>query len=162
MDKAITTGIMIIASVIASVALINAVLPAIGDSSGALSAANASAADRIRTDIEIIHVAADSDAVGGEDQVLVWVKNIGSQKIAPVESSDVFLTSSSTVKRLSHGSSSGAEYWDYTVEGGGTDWTQAVTIKITLHLADASVGTGAYTVSVAAYNSVSATKDFSV
>ncbi len=77
MDKAITTGIMIIASVIASVALINAVLPAIGDSSGALSAANASAADRIRTDIEIVHAA--SPAVVGEDQVLVWVKNIGSQ-----------------------------------------------------------------------------------
>ena len=147
MDKAITTGILIIASVIASVALINAVLPAIGDSTGALSAANASAADRIRTDIEIVHAA--SPAVGGEDQVLVWVKNIGSQKIAPVESSDIFLITSTTVKRLSHGSSSGSEYWDYTVEGGGTDWTQAVTIKITLHLDDGSVGTGPYTVSVA-------------
>ena len=97
-----------------------------------------------------------------EDQVLVWVKNIGSQKIDPVESSDIFLTSSTTVKRLSHGSSSGSEYWDYIVEGGGTAWTQTVTIKITLHLDDGSVGTGAYTISVAAYNSVSATKDFSV
>ena len=160
MDKAITTGILIIASVIASVALINAVLPAIGDSTGALSAANASAADRIRTDIEIIHVAADTSS-GTEDQVLVWVKNIGSQKIKPVESSDIFLITSSTVKRLSHGSSSGAEYWDYTVEN-GTDWTQGVTIKITLHLADGSVTSGAYTVSVAAHNAVSATKDFSV
>ncbi len=160
MDKAITTGILIIASVIASVALINAVLPAIGDSSGALSAANASAADRIRTDIEIVHAA--SPAVGGEDQVLVWVKNIGSHKIAPVESSDIFLITSTTVKRLSHGSSSGAEYWDYEWEGGATDWTQAVTIKITLHLADGSVPSGAYTVSVAVYNSVSATKDFSI
>ena len=160
MDKAITTGLLIIASVVASVALMNAVLPAIADSSGALSGASASAADRIRTDIEIVHVA--SPSVGGEDQVLVWVKNIGSQKIDPVESSDVFLTSSTTVKRLSHGSSSGSEYWDYIVEGGGTAWTQTVTIKITLHLDDGSVGTGAYTISVAAYNSVSATKDFSV
>ena len=160
MDKAITTGLLIIASVVASVALMNAVLPAIADSSGALSGASASAADRIRTDIEIVHVA--SPSVGGEDQVLVWVKNIGSQKIDPVESSDIFLTSSTTVKRLSHGSSSGSEYWDYIVEGGGTAWTQTVTLKITLHLADGSVGTGAYTISVAAYNSVSATKDFSV
>ena len=160
MDKAITTGILIIASVVASVALINAVLPAIGDSTGALSAANASAADRIRTDIEIVHVAADTSS-GSEDQVLVWVKNIGSHKISPVESSDIFLTTATTVKRLSHGSSSGAEYWDYIVEN-GTDWTQAVTIKITLHLTDGSVTAGAYTVSVAAYNAVSATKDFSV
>lgn len=161
MDKAITTGIFIIASVVASLALINAVLPAIGDSSGALSAANASAADRIRTDIEIVHAAADTSS-GSEDQVLVWVKNIGSQKISPVESSDIFLMTSTTVKRLSHGSSSGPEYWDYTMEGGATDWTQTVTIKITLHLTDASVTTGAYTVSVAAYNGVSATKDFTV
>ena len=160
MGNAITTGIMIIASVVASIALINAVLPAVGDSSGALSAANASAADRIRTDIEIIHVAADP-AVGGEDQVLVWVKNIGSKKIAPIESSDIFLTTPTSVKRLSHGSGSGPEYWDFIVEN-GTDWTQAVTIKITLHLADGSVTAGAYTISVAAYNAVSATKDFSV
>ncbi len=160
MDKAITTGILLIASIVASIALINAVLPAIGDSSGALSAANASAADRIRTDIEIIHAAA-GPVVGGEDQVLVWVKNIGSHKISPVESSDIFLTTGTTVKRLPHGSGSGSEYWDYTVEN-GTDWTQAVTIKITLHLADGSVTAGAYTISVAAYNAVSATKDFSV
>ena len=122
-----------------------------------MSAANASAADRIRTDIEIVHVA--TPTVAGEDQVLVWVKNIGSQKIAPVESSDIFLTTPSTVKRIPHGA--GTEYWDYIVEN-GTDWSQAKTIKITLHLIHGSVTAGAYTVSVAAYNSVSATKDFSV
>ena len=79
MDKAITTRILMIASIVASIALINAVLPAIGDSSGALSAANASAADRIRTDIEIVHVAADTSR-GSEDQVLVWVKTLGLKK----------------------------------------------------------------------------------
>ena len=44
----------------------------------------------------------------------------------------------------------------------GTDWVQAVTVKITLHLTDASVVSGAYSVTVSVYNSVSATKDFSV
>ncbi len=160
MDKAITTGLLLIASVVAAIALINAVIPAVSDSSGALTAANASAADRIRTDIEIVHVASDAGVVA-EDQILVWVKNIGPNKIPLIESSDIFLTTPTTVKRLAHGSSSGAEYWDYVVEN-GTDWTRAVTVKMTLHLADDSVTSGSYSVSVAVYNAVSAAKDFSV
>lgn len=162
MDKAITTGLLIIAGVVASLALINAVMPAVGKSSSALLTANGVASDRIRTDIEIIHVASTlTGAGGGEDQILVWVKNIGSNAIAPVSQGDIFLTTPTTVKRLAYGS--GSEYWDYTVESPGTtDWTQGVTVKMTLHLTDASVTAGAYSVSVAVYNSVSAEKDFSV
>ncbi len=160
MDKAITTGLLLIASVVAAIALINAVIPAVSNSSGALSAANASAADRIRTDIEIVQVASDPGVVA-EDQILVWVKNIGSHKIPLIEASDIFLTTPTSVKRLAHGSGSGPEYWDYVVEN-GTDWTQAVTVKMTLHLADDSVTSGSYSVSVAVYNAVSAAKDFSV
>ena len=55
MEKVITTALLLIASVIAATALINAVLPAANKSSGALLAANSAAADRIKTDIEIVH-----------------------------------------------------------------------------------------------------------
>ncbi len=157
MDKAITSGLLIIASVIASVALINAVIPAVGKSSGALVTANAEAADRIRTDIEVIHVASQTSP----DQVIVWVKNIGLNTIKPIESGDVFLTTPTEVKRLSHGSSSGAEYWDYTIEN-GTAWTRTVTVKMTLHLANGTIVAGGYNVIVNVYNSVNASKDFSV
>lgn len=160
MDKAITSALLIIASVIAAMALINAVIPAIGKSSGALVTANAAAADRIRTDIEIVHVASDTSS-GSEDQIIVWVKNIGLTNISPIESGDVFLTTPTEVKRLSHGSGSGAEYWDYTIEN-GTEWTQTVTVKMTLHLDNASVTAGGYNVIVNVYNSVNASKDFSV
>ena len=160
MDKAITSGLLIIASVIAAVALINAVIPAMSESSGALVTANSAAADRIRTDIEIVHVASDTSS-GSEDQIIVWVKNIGLKEIKPIESGDIFLTMPSTVNRLSHGSSSGSEYWDYIIEN-GTAWTQTVTVKMTLHLANGSVTAGAYNVSVSVYNSVNASKDFSV
>ncbi len=160
MDKAITSGLLIIASVIASIALINAVIPAVSKSSGALVTANAEAADRIRTDIEVIHVASDTSS-GSEDQVIVWVKNIGMNTIKPIESGDVFLTTPTEVKRLSHGSGSGAEYWDYTIEN-GTVWTTTVTVKMTLHLTNGSVVAGGYNVIVNVYNSVNASKDFSV
>ena len=62
MDKVITSALLIIASVIAAVALINAVIPAMGKSSSALVAANSDAADRIRTDIAILHVASDTSS----------------------------------------------------------------------------------------------------
>lgn len=158
MDKAITTGLMIIAGIVATLALINAVIPAVGRSSSALITANSASSDRIRTDIEIIHVAS-SAADGSEDQILVWVKNVGSNVITPLGSSDVFLTTPSTVKRIPYGS--GTEYWDYTLEN-GTTWTDGVTVKMTLHLANASVVAGAYSIKVTVYNSVSAEKDFSV
>ena len=54
MDKAITTGLLLIASIVAAMALINAVLPAMGKSSGALLSANSAASDRVRTDIEVV------------------------------------------------------------------------------------------------------------
>jgi hypothetical protein len=160
MDKVITTGLLIIASVAAAIALINAVIPAMSESSSALVAANASAADRIRTDIEIVHIASDTSPLG-EDQIIVWVKNVGPNKILPIESSDIFLDMPGTVKQLSHGSSSGAEYWDYTIEN-GSEWTRGVTVRMTAHLANGSVTSGTYTVSVSLYNAVSANKDFSL
>ncbi len=160
MDKVITSALLIIASVVAAMALINAVIPAMGESSGALLQANSAAADRIRTDIEIVHVASDTSS-GSEDQIIVWVKSVGPNKIAPIEDTDVFLSMPSTVKRISYDAAGSVESWNYTVEN-GTDWVQAVTVKITLHLADTTVVTGAYSVTVSVYNSVSATKDFSV
>lgn len=160
MDKVITSALLIIASVIAAMALINAVLPAVSKSSGALLQANSAAADRIRTDIEIVHVASDTSS-GSEDQIVVWVKSVGPNKIISIEDTDVFLTMPSTVKRVTYDAAGSVESWNYTLEN-GTEWTQTVTVKITLHLTDASVVAGAYSVTVSVYNSVSATKDFSV
>ena len=160
MDKVITSALLIIASVVAAMALINAVIPAMSQSSGALLQANSAAADRIRTDIEIVHVASDTSG-GSEDQIVVWVKSVGPNKIVLIENTDVFLTMPSTVKRLTYDAGGAVESWNYTVEN-GTDWTQSVTVKLTLHLTDASVVAGAYSITVAVYNSVSATKDFSV
>ena len=74
MEKAITTGLFIIASVVATIALINAVIPALGKSSSALVSANSAASDRIRTDIEILHATGDTSA----NTVTLWVKNIGA------------------------------------------------------------------------------------
>lgn len=153
MDKVITTALLVIASIIAALALINAVVPAVSQSSSALVTANAAASDRIRTDIEIVHAYGNATT----EKIVVWVKNIGTAKIAPIESTDVFLTTPTTVKRIPHGS--GTEYWTYTIEN-GTAWTQTVTIKITLNMTD--VTTGVHSVIITVPNAVSAQKEFSV
>lgn len=155
MEKAITTAMLVIASIVAAIALINAVLPALGKSSSALAVANSEAAKRIRTDVEIIHSTGD---VSGT--ITVWVKNIGTQVIKSVKSSDIIVTKpSGTVARLPYVSGCSSECWDFTLEDSAPDWTTAVTVKFTL---TTSVATGSYSISVAVPNGISATKDFSV
>ena len=155
MEKSITTGLLIIASIVAAMALVNAVIPAAGKSSSALLMANADAADRIRTDVEIIHASGNATT----NKIIVWVKNIGSNDIPLVTASDVLVDKPGGVSRLGYVSGCSSECWDYEIEGGGSDWTNTVTVKFTL---STSVIAGVYTVTVSVYNAVSAVKDFSV
>ena len=154
MEKAITTAMLVIASIVAAIALINAVLPSVGKSASALATANGEAANRIRTEIDIIHSAGNTSGT-----VTVWVKNVGTQVIRSIESSDIILTKPNSVSRLPYVSGCSSECWDYILEDNASDWTKAVTVKFTLTTA---VPTGTYSVSVAAPNGVSASKDFSV
>ena len=156
MEKAITTALLMIASIIAAMALINAVIPAATRTSGALITANAAAADRIKTDIEIVHARGNA----ATDKITVWVKNIGSQRIIPINASDVILETPDVGDiRLPYQSGCSSECWDYEVEGSGTDWEYTVTVKFTI---STSVVTGVYSVTVSVFNAISATEDFSV
>ncbi len=155
MDKVITSSLLIIASVVAAMTLINAVMPALGKSSGALLTANSVAAKRIKTDIDIIHASGNDSA----ETVTVWVKNVGSEPISPISSSDVILTTPTTVSRLTYTSGCVSDCWDYTIEDSGTSWVQASTVKFTIKT---TVATGAFTVSISVPNAALAEKDFSV
>lgn len=156
MEKAISSSLLIIASVVAVLALINAVVPALGKSSSALITANAAASDRIKTDIEIVHATGDSSA----KTVTVWVKNIGTTTIDDITASDIFLDTPSSVSRLSYTSGCVSDCWDYALEGGATDWKNTETVKFTLTLS--SLTSGVYSVRVSVFNGVSADKDFSI
>ena len=155
MQGVISTALLLIASVIAATALINAVLPAANKSSGALLSANSAAADRIKTDIEIVHASGNDTS----NKITLWVKNIGTKNIVPISASDVILTTPSDVLRLPYVSGCSSECWDYSIEGSGSDWKQSVTVKFTLLT---SVTTGVYTITLSVVNAVSAVKDFSV
>ena len=157
MGKVITTALLIMASVVAALALINAVLPALGKSTSALATANSEAASRIKTDIEIIYSTGDTSGT-----VTAWAKNVGTQAIKSIKDSDVIIIKPSAaggVKRISYVAGRSSECWDFTIEDSKTDWTSAVTVKFTL---TTTVTSGSYTISIAAPNGVTAIKDFSV
>ena len=160
MERAISAGLFIMAAVAASMALINAVIPAVGKGSSALLVANTAASERMRTDIEIVF--ATGDTVSNE--IILWVKSVGSETIPAIDESDVFLTTPSAVSRIPHWDGSGAappDYWDYVIEN-GTAWSQAVTVKVTLHMDTTGVAAGIHTARFSVHNGVSAEKEFSV
>ncbi len=154
MEKTITTAMLVIASLIAAIALINAVLPATGKSASALASANSEAAKRIKTDIDVIYATGKNSGT-----ITIWVKNVGTQVIRAVESSDIIIIKPSGAVRLSYVSGCSSECWDFTLEDSAADWSTTVTVKFTVTTA---VAVGSYSVSVAAPNGVTAVKDFSV
>ena len=111
MEKVITTAMLVIASLVAAIALINAVLPATGKSAGALAAANSEAAKRIKSDIDIIYATGDTSGT-----ITVWVKNVGTQIIRSVKDSGIIIEKPNGAARLSYVDGCSSECWDFTLE----------------------------------------------
>ncbi|MBI4282196.1 MAG: hypothetical protein HY672_01745 [Chloroflexi bacterium] len=154
MEKAITTALLLIASVVAAVALINAVYPSVSRGSGALVESSGRAAERVRTDIDIVFATGDTST----NEVVFWVKNVGVESIFKIDESDLFLTTPSGVKRIPY--SSGTEHWTFSFEGDAQKWTRAVTIKIVVTLT--SLPEGLYDIQFTVPNGVMAKKEFSI
>ena len=70
-----------IAAIVAIVAVVNAVLPSVGRTSGALISASSVVEDRIASQIEIVHATGQD----GNPDATVWVKNIGASTVDPIE-----------------------------------------------------------------------------
>lgn len=143
MDKTITTVFLIIASVVSAVLVFNAVYPAIGQSSDALLSMTHRVDERMKSQVEIIHTSGELDASqwwqdvngDGDFDVSVWVKNVGVQRIAPIESLDVFFGPEGNFARIPHKSKAGGvlPYWEGQVEN-GPDWSPTGTLQLTIHL----------------------------
>ncbi|OGO36382.1 MAG: hypothetical protein A2147_03240 [Chloroflexi bacterium RBG_16_57_8] len=130
-DKIIVTVMLIIGGVVASFAVFNSVYPAVERSSQAVSSAADVVNDRMTSRIEIIQVG------GSGTTVDAWVKNVGAARIGGIEGSDIFFGMDGGVSRMAFGdNSTSPPYWSYQLEGGNAQWGQAVTNRITIHLAD--------------------------
>jgi archaellum component FlaG (FlaF/FlaG flagellin family) len=133
MDKIIVTLLLVIAGVVCSLVVVNAMYPVITSSSGAIVDAATKIDDRIRSQIKIIEIADQNDTV------FIWIKNVGSSRIGGIESSDVFFGPEGDFARVTYGGST-APYWDYAIEN-DTKWGPSATIKISIHLQSAPSGT---------------------
>lgn len=138
---------LIIGGVVASLAVFNGLYPAITRSGTAITSATAAVSDRIESRIEIIQVA------NNDTTVQAWVKNVGSSDIPSIERMDIFFGPTSNFSRLTYGGQT-PTYWDYQLEGSQSDWTQTVTLRITIHLSS-PLTTGNYLLKVVIPNGIS-------
>lgn len=142
MDKAITTTFMIIASIITSVMVFNAVFPAITRSRDALVTMRGRLDERIKSQITIIHASGELDESAawqdtnsnGNFDVFLWVKNVGAVRIAAVEKLDLFFGPEGNFVRIPYVTEAAGSYpyWEWTVENDAY-WNPTATIKITVH-----------------------------
>jgi archaellum component FlaG (FlaF/FlaG flagellin family) len=147
MDKVMVTILLVIAGVVCSMVVVNAMFPLINRSSGAIIDTVGKIDDRIKSNIEIIEVADESS------DVHVWVKNIGASKITAIDQSDIFFGPDGNFERIPYGSAGSSEpYWDYTLEN-DTKWMPTATVKITIHLE--SPPSGVYFLKVVIHNGIS-------
>ncbi len=153
--EVITTAILVMASVIAAVAFVNAILPSVYSLSGSYSSVAQSMEDQFRSDIDIIFIYPD------ENNIYVWVKNVGSSNIplSQLEFCDIFIMSSSDYCNPEFESGSNPS-WSYTlVNGEGDTWDRGETIKATITLD--SLPSDLYKITFFLYNGVSTSDTFS-
>jgi archaeal flagellar protein FlaG len=156
--EVIATAILLIASVIAVVAFVNAVIPSVYDLSHSYGSIASNMGDQFKTDIDIIFVYPDGN------NVTVWIKNVGSSDIpfSKLNYSDVFVLSSSTgpLNPVFKGNSTPS--WNYNLvngDAGGDTWNRGETIKADINFA--SLPSNSYQITFFLYNGVSASDKFS-
>jgi hypothetical protein len=141
LDKTIVTTFLIIISMVTAVLLFNAVYPAVIDSSDAMVSMTNRADQRLKSQVEVIHATGELDKDGwwqdtngnGDFDLFVWVKNVGSTRIVPIEGTDVFFGPEGNFVRIPHQSEAGGyPYWTAVVEN-AADWSPTATVKITIH-----------------------------
>jgi hypothetical protein len=163
MDKAITTGLLIVISMVMAMMLFNVAYPAIVDSGSAMTNMSQRSEDRLRSDLVIVHAAGELDASGawqdtngnGQCEAFIWVKNVGSTRITPIERVDVFFGPEGNFTRIPHESEAGGAYprWRWSIPN-GAEWSPTTTLEIAVQYGSA-LAPGRYFVKVTLPNGVS-------
>lgn len=141
MDKAITTALLIVISMVMALMLFNVAYPAIVEGGNAINSMAHRTEERMRSQVAIIHAAGELDHLGwwqdanGNNifEVVAWAKNIGDARIVAFEQMDVFFGPEGNFTRIPHESIAGGSYprWRGTLEN-ATAWSPAATLRITI------------------------------
>src|SRR4030065_938516 len=90
--------LLIIAAVVATVVVVNAVLPSIQRPTSDIVAASDVLGRRLRSDVKII----ETSGVAGDDFVQIWAKNVGASAIPSLTKLDVFFGESDAFERIAY------------------------------------------------------------
>lgn len=150
MDKTIITSFLIIAGIVCAVIIFNALYPAVTQSSAAMVAMQGRIDDRLKSQIEIIHAVADGMVT---KRALIWVKNVGSTSIRPIERCDVFFGPEGHFVHIPYNTGI-APQWTYALENDDA-WKPTATLRITIDVAEDLVDDTRYYVKISLPNGVS-------
>jgi flagellar protein FlaG len=126
----ISSAILIIAAVIATVVLVNALYPSLYMVTGSVASASDTSSDRLLTDVKIVMASAE-----GSGTLHVWVKNDGSTKVpgSRIAYTDVYFGDRGHMSKAS-ANVSGALRWTYVLDdlNGDGNWGPGETLQITV------------------------------
>lgn len=167
MDKVITSMLLIIAAVVATVVVVNSVLPSIQRTSSDIVAASDVLGRRLRSDVKII----ETSGVAGDDYVQIWAKNVGASAIPSLTKIDVFFGESDGFERIMYDPDPTCanpsppprteNCWQYALEN-DTEWTPYSTLRITVYLTYDLQTATEYVSTIVLHNGLSATKLFTL
>ena len=158
MEKAITTILLTVASVVAMLVVVNATFPTVSRTSGSIVSAGAALDDRIKGDIQIVHAAGEV----GSSTVYVWVKNVGASNLVAVNRTDLFFGTDASFGRVPYGGPGcDGECWEDQLEN-ASRWEPTATLRITINLAEPLAAGQTYYVKVVLYNGLSDARYFSL
>ena len=168
--------LLTIAGVVAAIAVMNAVFPAVSRSSSALTTASSTVDERIRTNVSVVQSVGELDSGGSFVDTnsnslfdfFVWIKNVGDVTVPSVAEADVFFGEPGSIARIPNTADSPSTYpnWTFVVEGGG-DWEVSSTIRLEIRFDDGCPGAcskpqGTYFVSLVTPNGVVTESFFSM
>lgn len=148
MDKAIITTFMLIAGIITAVLVFNVVYPAAVQGSDAMAQMERRIDDRMKSQIKIVHASGQST----DSDVSVWVKNVGSVRVAAIERIDVFFGPEGDFTRIPY--DSGSPHWEYELENDSA-WNPSATLKILIRYGAGMPSAGRHFLKVVLPNGVS-------
>ncbi|MBN1376350.1 MAG: hypothetical protein JXA01_09355 [Dehalococcoidia bacterium] len=147
MDKVLVTVLLIIGGIVCCMVVINAIFPAITQSTGAIADASGKLDDRIRCRVQIIEVSDNAS------DVYIWIKNIGASRIGGISSSDVFFGLEGNFARIPYDETGTSKpCWNYSIEN-STEWGPTATVKLTIYLT--STPSGSYYFKIVLPNGIS-------
>jgi len=135
-SETITTALFLITAVIAAGVLINAVYPVVYSMAGTFSSTTHESDVRMRTDFKVIAAVADSSSAQ------IWMKNIGSERIAEsdIQNGDVFFGRTGSFTRIDN-----TAWSEQLLDTNGNGvWDTGETVKITVPSGGATSGEELY------------------